>query len=191
MARPRLNIAVIVGSTREGRFGPTVAKWFVDQARTRADMAIDVIDLADVDLPAVYPAAPQRRRSTPTSSASTGPTRSWSSRPSTTTATPPRSSRPSTSPTTSGGPSRWLRVLRRHGRRPRAVEQLRQVFAELHATTVRDTVSFHWPARRFDCGRPGSRRRPVHQAAAKTMLDQLAWWAAALRTARTTQPYAA
>jgi NAD(P)H-dependent FMN reductase len=29
-----LRVAIITGSTREGRFGPTVARWFVTQART-------------------------------------------------------------------------------------------------------------------------------------------------------------
>ena len=32
----------------------------------------------------------------------------------------------------------------------RAVEQLRQVFAELHAMTVRDSVSLHGPTKRSD-----------------------------------------
>src|SRR3712207_2840161 len=58
MSDQPVNVAVIVGSTREGRFGPVVAKWFVGQAQQRADMAIDVIDLADIDAPAVYPQHP-------------------------------------------------------------------------------------------------------------------------------------
>ena len=71
----------------------------------------------------------------------------------------------------------------------RAVEQLRQVFAELHATTVRDTVSFHMAHAAFDAsGQPVDATGPA--AAAKTLLDQLAWWAAALRDARTARPYA-
>ena len=37
----------------------------------------------------------------------------------------------------------------------RAVEHLRQVFAELHAVTVRETLSFHMAWERFDeDGRP-------------------------------------
>lgn len=65
----------------------------------------------------------------------------------------------------------------------RAVEQLRLVFAELHAMTVRDTVSFHMARGKFDdAGKPtdavGAER------AATTMLDHLAWWARALRAAR-------
>jgi NAD(P)H-dependent FMN reductase len=72
----------------------------------------------------------------------------------------------------------------------RAIEQLRLVFAELHAVTVRDSVSFdrHWE--RFDdAGALSDAEEP--DAAAKVLLDQLAWWARALHEARTARPYAA
>lgn len=58
MPEEPLRLAVIVGSTREGRFGDTVARWFAGQAERRSDMVVDVIDLADVDLPAAYPRRP-------------------------------------------------------------------------------------------------------------------------------------
>jgi NAD(P)H-dependent FMN reductase len=70
----------------------------------------------------------------------------------------------------------------------RAVEHLRQVFAELHAVTVRDTVSFHNAGTHFDD--QGRHRDPAEvDAALKRMLDQLHWWAVALRTARGNRPY--
>jgi NAD(P)H-dependent FMN reductase len=66
----------------------------------------------------------------------------------------------------------------------RAVEQLRQVFAELHSVTMRDSVSFHMAWEHFD--ESGALRQPArHNAAATAMLDQLVWWATALRAART------
>src|SRR5688500_10113632 len=46
-----LRLAVIIGSTRNGRFGPTVASWFAQQAAKRADFDIDVVDLATANLP--------------------------------------------------------------------------------------------------------------------------------------------
>jgi NAD(P)H-dependent FMN reductase len=56
----------------------------------------------------------------------------------------------------------------------RAVAQLRQVFAELHAVTVRDTVSFHGAWVQFDSeGRP--KDPGGYERAAESMLDQLAW----------------
>lgn len=70
----------------------------------------------------------------------------------------------------------------------RAVEQLRQVFAELHAVTVRDTVSFHNAGASFDD--QGRHKDPsAPDAAAKVMLDQLAWWGLALREAKSVRPY--
>ncbi len=44
MAENPVQLAVIVGSTRPGRFGPTVANWFVEHAEQRDDVAIDLID---------------------------------------------------------------------------------------------------------------------------------------------------
>jgi NAD(P)H-dependent FMN reductase len=70
----------------------------------------------------------------------------------------------------------------------RAVEQLRQVFAELHAVTVRDTVSFHGAWTQFDSeGRPKDPER--YEKGTPSMLDQLAWWGQALREARSQRPY--
>ena len=70
----------------------------------------------------------------------------------------------------------------------RAVEALRPVFAELHAVTIRDTVSFHQAWLQFDgAGQPV---RPEEcNRAATTLLDQLSWWGRALRDARATSPY--
>jgi hypothetical protein len=67
-----MSAAVITGSIREGRFGPTAAGWFVTQAEPRSDMVLDVIDLADLDLPAAYP---QRRCAPPGRPAPTPPDR--------------------------------------------------------------------------------------------------------------------
>jgi len=48
-------IAVIVGSTREGRVGGDVAGWFVDLAKQRDDLELTVLDLVDFAFPARYP----------------------------------------------------------------------------------------------------------------------------------------
>ncbi len=186
-----LSIALLIGSTRDGRFAPTIARWFVDTAaQIRPDMALDVIDLADLDLPAVYPAVhsaavdayieridradafvvitPEYNHGYPASlkQAIDLPMQQWKAKP--------------VAFVSYGGISGGLR----------AVEQLRQVFAELHATTIRDTVSFAMAHGLFDAA--GKLRDPAGpEAAAKTMLDELAWWAHALRTARAAHAYAA
>lgn len=72
----------------------------------------------------------------------------------------------------------------------RATEQLRQVFGELHAVSVRDGMSFHGPRDRFDDdGRPEDATGAY--SAAKVMLNQLSWWAHALTEARLKNPYSA
>jgi NAD(P)H-dependent FMN reductase len=183
MTTDPLHIAVIVGSTREGRFAPTVAGWFVGQAGRRDDIELDVIDLAEIELPPVMPArrgdaladyaaridradayvviTPEYNHGYPAAlkHAIDLCHREWRNK--------------AVGFVSYGGMAGGLR----------AVEQLRQVFAELHVATVRDCVSFHLVGGRFD--EHGQPYDPdgVNQAAT-TMLDQLTWWAAALRTAR-------
>ena len=46
---PRLS--VIIGSTRPGRAGLPIADWFADRARGHGGFEIDVVDLAELNLP--------------------------------------------------------------------------------------------------------------------------------------------
>jgi NAD(P)H-dependent FMN reductase len=187
-----LKVAVIVGSNREGRFGPVVADWLLGRLRERDDLAVDVVDTADVRLPtalsyspseevraelgkvtpmladadAFIVLTPEYNHSFPASLKTLidWHFHEWRAKP--------------VAFVSYGGLSGGLR----------AVEQLRQVFAELHAVTVRDTVSFHNAGASFDD--KGRHKDPSPaDAAAKTMLDQLAWWALALREAKSARPY--
>jgi NAD(P)H-dependent FMN reductase len=167
MPAQNLQLAIIIGSTREGRWGDKVAHWFADEARQRPDLLVDVVDLAEVDIPAVLP-----MRHTPEVQAYaeridradafvvvTPEYAPWRRKP--------------VAFVSYGGLSGGLR----------AVEHLRQVFAELHATTIRETVSLHRHPLLFD--ESGALVEPSGPAeAAKVMLDDLVWWASALRTAR-------
>lgn len=45
------NLQIIVASTRDGRQGPVVAAWFLECARQHGGFAIELVDLADVNLP--------------------------------------------------------------------------------------------------------------------------------------------
>ena len=66
----------------------------------------------------------------------------------------------------------------------RAVEQLRQVVVELQMAPVRGSVVLQFAPRLFDeDGR--LQNAEFFEAAATRMLDDLAWWAAALKEART------
>ncbi|SHH51378.1 NADPH-dependent FMN reductase [Streptomyces sp. 3214.6] len=183
-----LNLAVIVGSTRSGRIGPRVAAWLADRAGDHDDLRVDVIDLAEAALPSdldasspqVTALAPRLARAdafvvvtpeynhsfpAPLKTAIDCFRTEWQAKP--------------LGFVSYGGVSGGLR----------AVEQLRQVFAETHTVGVRDTVSFHnvWE----QMGEQGE--FPVEpagcDAAAKTMLDQLVWWARTLRAGRQAHPY--
>ncbi|MDT0320431.1 NADPH-dependent FMN reductase [Streptomyces millisiae] len=189
--RHELAVAVIGGSARAGRFGPAVVAWTADQAGRRDDMVADVVDVADAELPwdmggygadptpgplaprleaadAFVVVTPEYNHSYPAALKNLidWHRREWQAKP--------------VAFVSYGALSGGLR----------AVEHLRGVFAELHAVTVRDTVSFQNAWERFDAA-----GRPVEtegcERAAKTMLDQLAWWGHALRDARAARPYAA
>ncbi|MER5882364.1 NAD(P)H-dependent oxidoreductase [Streptomyces sp. NPDC001941] len=189
-----LTLTLVVGSNRDGRFGPVIADWFLARAALHDGFRIQVVDLGEDELPAALSHSPspealaQLARVTPKLAASDAfvvltpeynhsfpaPLKNlidwhfteWQAKP--------------VGFVSYGGISGGLR----------AVEHLRQVFAELHAVTVRDTVSFHNAHGQF--GEDGEHREPEGpEAAVKTMLDQLAWWGHALRTARDERPYGA
>jgi NAD(P)H-dependent FMN reductase len=50
-------LVIIVGSVREGRFGPTVASWVAGRAREHGGFDVGVVDLAGADIPLSLPAA--------------------------------------------------------------------------------------------------------------------------------------
>ncbi|MDP3896592.1 MAG: NAD(P)H-dependent oxidoreductase, partial [Mesorhizobium sp.] len=46
-----LKLNIIIGSTRPGRAGPTVAQWLRETAVEHGRFAVDLVDLADFNLP--------------------------------------------------------------------------------------------------------------------------------------------
>ncbi|MGJ7905995.1 NADPH-dependent FMN reductase [Actinopolyspora sp. H202] len=57
MSGGTINLAVIIGSVRKGRFGPTVANWFFDQAQRHGSVLPELVELADYPLPLTMPAS--------------------------------------------------------------------------------------------------------------------------------------
>ena len=188
MSDEPLRLLIVTASTREGRFGPTVTDWFAGEARRHAELEVDVLDLAEAGLPdrltghpppgevsAVSPrlaaadafvmVTPEYNHSYPASLKTLIDWHftEWQAKP--------------VGFVSYGGMSGGLR----------AVEHLRPVFCEVHAMTVRDTVSFHAAWARFDGPEPIEAAECA--GAAKAMLDQLVWWARALRAARAAHPY--
>lgn len=178
----RLRLGVIVASIREGRFGETVSRWFLEQAREDDRFDAELVDLKSFRLPwdmsqkedsdlsefserigesdAFVVVTPEYNHGYPAylKLAIDSLREEWGGKP--------------VGFVSYGGSSGGLR----------SVEQLRQVFAELRMTTVKDSVSFHWVHSRFQNGRPTEEFR--YNAAATKLLNELAWWGAALSKAR-------
>ncbi|GAA3037313.1 NAD(P)H-dependent oxidoreductase [Streptosporangium longisporum] len=192
-----LRVAVIVGSARGGRVGPSVAEWFVRQAGQRTDLELDVIDVAGLDLPVSMPdwdGLPVPAPSTQAALAEVTPRLADAEAFVIVTPEYNHSFPASLKNLVDWHFTQWQAKpigfvsYGGVGGGLRAVEQLRQVFAELHAMTVRETVSLHGPWSGLDeDGRPLD--AAVCESAAKNMVDQLLWWGRALRAARAEHPY--
>lgn len=48
---PKLKIAVIISSTRPSRFGDIPAQWILEKANERPEIAAEIVDIRDFDLP--------------------------------------------------------------------------------------------------------------------------------------------
>jgi NAD(P)H-dependent FMN reductase len=198
MPSQTLNLAVIIGSVRDGRFGPVVANWFVEQAEQHGQFAVDLIDLADTPLPLeLPPVLPALEPNMARPAEMAGLTRRIEAADVIVVVTPEynRSFPASLKAAIDWHYTEWQAkaigfvgysggsggVL--------AVEHLRQVFSELQAHTVRDYVTF---PRYYQLFSPdGTLRDPEGpNAAAKVLLDQLLWWGSVLRDARRDRPYA-
>lgn len=175
----KIRVGLIYGSTRSGRFCDKVARWAAEQMAASGKFSLDEIDPV---VPENYDSVPLRQRvaeadafvvvtpeynrgyPAPLKSLIDSVGAEWHAKP--------------VAFVSYGGISGGLR----------AVEQLRQVFAELHTVTIRDAVSFAGAWEQFDdAGRllePERARRSM-----ETVLARLHWWAVALRNARAAIPY--
>lgn len=185
MATEPIRLEVIIGSVREGRFAPVVAEWFLRRAQERPEFDTSVIDLADAALPAdlsrsaesdrfrdrigaaeaFVVVTPEYNHGYPAAlkHAIDSAKEQWRAKP--------------VGFVSYGGLSGGLR----------ATEQLRQVVAEVHMVSVRQTVSFHQARKRF--GPDGESDDGAAIDGSARLLGQLAWWAEALRSARSERSY--
>jgi NAD(P)H-dependent FMN reductase len=180
-----LRVVVLVGSVRAGRFGVRIGDW-VHKHLAGADVDADLVDLADLSFPsdmsssadvtafaarigradAVIVVTPEYNHSYP------GPLKTaidalrteWQAKP--------------VAFVSYGGMSGGLR----------AVEALRPVFAELHAMTIRETVSLHNPWGPADDPEMDFPDAGCDEALAQ-LVRVLLWWAEATHDARRRAPY--
>ncbi|MFD3705064.1 NADPH-dependent FMN reductase [Nocardia sp. NPDC058658] len=180
-----LRLEIIVASNRPDRFADVPAGWLVTALRERPDFEVGVLDLRELGLPADLtesPATEGFRARLATADAIIAVTSEYNH----------------------GYPAALKTALdsAKHEWRAkpigfvsygglsgglRAVEQLRQVVAELHMVSVRESVSFAQAKRRFD--KTGMTDDDAAIDACDRMLNQLAWWGTTLRAARTVEPY--
>lgn len=176
----RLRLALIYGSTRPGRLCDRIGLWAIAEIERHGGYDLDVIDPLKLDperdaaalsrrvgaADAFVVLTPEYNRSfpAPLKALIDGLSDEWGAKP--------------VGFISYGGVSGGLR----------AVEQLRLVFAELHAVGIRDGVSFADVWGRFD--EDGVLRDSARaEKAITTTLTRLAWWARALRSARAADAY--
>ncbi|MEU7147196.1 NAD(P)H-dependent oxidoreductase [Streptomyces sp. NPDC039022] len=195
MTESPLRLVVLTGSVREGRLAPAITDWFISHTKPRTDIDIDLVDLIDHPLPLSRDISPETQ-SAHTTQLQQGLASRLAAADGFVVVTPEYNH---SFPAALKNVLDWF--IEEWAAKPvafvsyggmggglRAVEQLRQVYAELHAVTVRDGVSFHhaWE----HVGADGRLRGPDgSETAAKNMLDQLVWWGKALRQARSESPY--
>lgn len=188
MDRP--HIITVVGSTRQGRLGEAIGAWFAAVAAARNDMSHELVDLRDVGLPFFDAPVPPARGLPPTDPAIGAWAETVAGADGYVFVTPEYNH---------GYPGVLKNAIdhlhREWRRKPvafvgyggrdagvRAVEQLRQVVVELEMAPLRHQVSIARAYRALDDeGRP---KEPWHDDDAMRLLDELVWWATALRTAR-------
>ena len=184
-------IGIIIGSTREGRFGEKPANWIHAIAKKRADLAVELIDLRDLALPFFNePASPAW------APVKNEAAQRWAEKLAT------LDGLIAVTPEYNHGASAVLKnafdyAYREFNRKPiafvgyggvgaaRAVEQLRLVAVELQMAPVRNAVHIGM-VEFMGLWQQGKTFEdyPHLEQAAVAMLDDFAWWARTLKTAR-------
>lgn len=191
MSAPVPRIGIIIGSTREGRFGEKPAAWIHQIAQQRTDLSFEVIDLRDHPMPffaeAMSPAwAPVKNEAA----------QRWAAKLAT------LDGLIAVTPEYNHGPSAVLKnafdyAYKEFIRKPigfvgyggvgaaRAIEQLRLVATELQMAPVRNAVHIGMVEFMGIWQQGKTFEDFPHLAQAATgLLDDMAWWAKALKTAR-------
>lgn len=187
-----LKVKVIMGSTREGRNGGKVGEYIASMAATEPGWEVEYLDLKSINLPmfaeAVSPSFRESLDGLPEV------VQEWSKKIEEADAyviVTPEYNHGYPAPLKNA--IDWL--FKEWNRKPvgfvsygallaggRAVEQLRQVVAELHMTSVRAQVLF--PAVWEAFTENGQPKDPATEERVRGMFKELSWWGEALKVAR-------
>jgi NAD(P)H-dependent FMN reductase len=195
MSKPK--IGIIIGSVREGRFADHPAKWILELARRRGSFEVELIDLRDYALPMF------REALAPAWGPSVEPAAlRWQKK------MAELDGYIFVAAEYNRGPSASLKnaldyAYNEWNNKPvafvgygavggaRAVEQLRMSAIELQMAPIRTAVHIPWPVyEEVSNGRNLSEFDFLNEDA-EALLDQLVWWANALKDARDRNPIAA
>jgi NAD(P)H-dependent FMN reductase len=183
-----IRIAIIIGSTRPGRKGETVAKWVYEIAQKRSEAEFELVDIKDFDLPLLdEPMSPVMGQY------SHQHTKTWSAK------IASFDAYVFVTPEYNHGTSAALKnaidflyhqwVNKAAGfvgyggaGGARAVEQLRLVLAEVQIATVRNQVllSMFTDFENFSVFKPAAQQ----EKSVNAMFDQVITWSGALKTLR-------
>ena len=189
-------LVILVGSVREGRFGPVVAAWVAARANDHGAFDVDVVDLAGVELPLRLPGESPKAAGDgyPRPAGMRDLTERLDAADAFVIVTPEYNhSYPASLKAAidwhftqwTAKPVAFVSYGGAAGGR-HAVLHLENVLTELHAVTIRDGLAFPNYFVTFEDGEPLDGQAAGY---AKAMFEQLAWWARALRKARAGAPY--
>ena len=186
------HIQVILGSTRQGRFGDKIAGWFMQHAAAHPDLDVELVDLADWPLPFFNSPVPPAMQEPQDPEAV-----AWANKISA------GDAYVLVTPEYNHGYPAVLKNALDHAVRPwrhkpvgfvgyggpgagiRAVEQLRQVVIELEMIPLRHQVTIPNVYQAFDSD--GTLKNPTGpDRQAEAVLDEIAVWSRSLNTMRTT-----
>ena len=189
----KLNIKVIVGSTREARFSDKAAAWITGEIRKQKELEVEVLDLRDYDMPFYNePVSPSYKQEPFKNEAVARFTKKIAEGDAFVIVTPEYNHGTSgilknaldwVYPEWNNKPVAFMSYGSVGG--ARAVEQLRLNAIELQMAPIRQAVHIpqHWTL----LDEKGNLKEGALKSftkSAETMLAQLIWWAKALKNAR-------
>ena len=192
MSEAKLSIKVILGSTRPERFSEKPGAWILDILAKRDGVEAELLDLRDYPMPFFNdPVTPSSKKEPYTEPAVAKWTKKIAEADGFIVITPEYNH---------GYPAvlknAFDYVSEEWNKKPvafvaygsamgaRSVEQLRLVAIELQMAPVRNALPMPWDA--VEAGRksPPAEAFKQYEARAESVIDQLVWWAKALKTAR-------